>query len=562
MIIVTAFIFIVIFFRIFYIQIIWGKNLQEKATDQWTRDLPLTPLRGNIYDANGVLLVTSKTTYTVYVRAKNVTNPHVVAEVLSSVLNLDYSTLLTKVQDKSIGELTIKRQVSPDDIVTIRSHNLDGIYIAEDSSRSYPFGDFLSQVLGFIDIDNIGQAGIELIYDKYLKGTKGSLLTQTDLIGKELYGEEVLYLPAINGLNIELTIDFTIQSVLENLLPKIMLAHNAKGVRSLVIDCQTGEILALSCKPSVDLNNLPRDNISELMLGTKNLMITDVYEPGSTFKVLTAAANIEEYNKGNKNAFSPYYVFNNSNYRIVDGGKISCWTTHSSQKHNNQTLSDALNNSCNPCFTDMALSLGKDIMYSYLEAFGYGSILGVDLPGEQSGLLLNKADVTRGDLARIGFGQAIAVTPLQLAYATAAAINGGKLMTPYIVKAIVDDDNNLVKKFYPTQKSQPISKKTSSMLAEMLEGVVEKGSGKLAYIEGYEVGGKTGTAQKYENGAIARGKNVSSFVGFFPASDPKYLCLMIVDEPEGITYGSQVAAPYVKMIFEQIIAYKNIKPLS
>ena len=298
------------------------------------------------------------------------------------------------------------------------------------------------------------------------------------------------------------------------------------------------------------------------MSGTKNLLITDIYEPGSTFKVLTAAANLEEYYKGNTNAYSPQYVFNNSNFRVVTGGKIKCWTSHSSKKHYNQTLAEALNNSCNPCFTDMALSLGKDTIYSYLEAFGYGNVLGVDLPGEQGGLLLDKEKVTQGDLARIGFGQAIAVTPLQLAYATMAAVNGGKLMSPYIVKSISDSNGNVVKRYYPTQKSQAISEKTSKILAEMLEGVVSEGSGKLAYIDGYRVGGKTGTAQKYENGVIAKGKNVASFVGFFPANDPKYLCLMIVDEPMGVTYGSQVAAPYVKMIFEQIIAYKNMAPVS
>lgn len=560
--IATAFIFFVIFCKIFYIQIIWGKNLQARAMDQWTRDLPLTALRGSITDRNGIVLASSETSYTVYIRGKNIEESHRVAEVLSSVLEIDYNTLLDKITNKSVSELTIKRQVSAEKIAEIRSFDMKGVYVAEDSSRVYPYGDFLSQVLGYVSIDNVGQSGIEASYDKYLKGISGQILTQTDLIGKELYEENVLYLPSVEGLSVELTIDYTIQTVLENLLQKIMIAHQAKGVRSIVIDCKTGEILGIASKPSLDLNNLPRNNLSELLKGTKNLLITDVYEPGSTFKVLTAAANLEEYNKGNKKAFSPTYIFNNSGFRVVDSGRINCWTKHSGTKHYNQTLSDALNNSCNPCFTDIALSLGVETMYSYLDAFGYGSTLGIDLAGEQAGLLLNKSSVTKGDLARIGFGQAIAVTPLQLAYATAAAVNGGKLMTPYLVKSIRNTDGNLVKSYYPTQKSQPISKETSALLAKMLEGVVSNGSGKLAYIDGYQVGGKTGTAQKYENGVIAQGKNVSSFVGFFPASDPQYLCLMIVDEPVGISYGSQVAAPYVKLIFEQIIAYKNIAPLS
>lgn len=558
----TAFIFFVIFCKIFYIQIIWGKNLQARAMDQWTRDLPLTALRGSITDRNGIVLASSETSYSVYIRGKNIENAQQVAELLSRVLEMDYGTLLKKTTDKSVSELTIKRQVPAEKIAEIRSFDLKGVYIAEDSSRVYAYGDFLSQVLGYVSIDNVGQSGIEASYDKYLKGINGQILTQTDLIGKELYDENILYLPSVEGLDVELTIDFTIQTVLENLLTKIIVAHQAKGVRSIVIDCKTGEILAIASKPSIDLNNLPRNNLSELLKGTKNLLITDVYEPGSTFKVLTAAANIEEHKKGNKRAFSSSYIFNNSGFRVLESGKINCWTKHSPTKHFNQTLSDALNNSCNPCFTDIALSLGVETMYSYLDSFGYGSVLGIDLAGEQAGLLLNKSSVTNGDLARIGFGQAIAVTPLQLAYATAAAVNGGKLMTPYLVKSIRSNDGNLVKSNYPTQKAQPISKESSAELAKMLEGVVTNGSGKLAYIDGYQVGGKTGTAQKYENGIIAQGKNVSSFVGFFPSADPQYLCLMIVDEPVGISYGSQVAAPYVRLIFEQIIAYKNIAPLS
>ena len=313
--IATTFIFFVIFLRIFYIQIIWGKNLQIKATDQWTRDLPLTSLRGNICDTTGVVLATSETSYSVYVRGKNIVEPRLVAEILANVLGMDFATLYTKVQDKSVSELTIKKQVSYDKITQLRNYDLKGVYIAEDSTRVYSNGDFLTQVLGFVSIDNSGQGGLELAYDKYLKGIEGNLLTQTDLIGKELYDESVLYLPSVQGLTLNLTIDFVIQSVLETLLPKIMVAHQAKGVRSLVIDCNTGEILAMASKPSVDLNNLPRDNIKELLACTKNLLITDVYEPGSTFKVLTAAANLEEYCRGNKNAFSPQYVFNNSTNR-------------------------------------------------------------------------------------------------------------------------------------------------------------------------------------------------------------------------------------------------------
>ena len=562
LLVATVFIFFVIFCKIFYIQIVWGKNLQARASEQWARDLPLTALRGNITDANGIVLATSQTSFSVYIRAKNVENAESVAKVLSDTLGIDYDAVYKKASNKNVGEATIKRQVSAQLADEIRKHDLKGVYLAEDSSRVYPYGDYLSQILGFVSIDNVGQSGIEAKYDNYLKGINGKILTQSDLIGKELYDKSMIYLPSIKGLNVNLTIDYNIQTVLENVLQKVLLGHKAIGARSIVINCKTGEILALAAKPSIDLNNLPRDDIANLIAGTKNLLVTDVYEPGSTFKVLTAAANMEEYSLGNKKAFAPDHIFDNSNFRVVDGGKIKCWTKHSGTKHHNQKLSDALNNSCNPCFTDIGLSLGKDTMYKYLKAFGYGSVTGVDISGEQAGILVEQGAVTNGDLARISFGQTIAVTPIQLAYATAAAVNGGKLLTPYLVKSITDDTGRTIKRFYPAIKSQPISAQTSKTLALMLEGVVKNGSGKLAYIDGYRVGGKTGTAQKYKNGVIAQGKNVASFVGFFPANDPEYLCLMIVDEPQGVTYGSQVAAPYAKLVFEQIIAYKKIPKLT
>ncbi len=563
LIMAIAFIFFVIFCRLFYIQIVWGKKLQAKATDQWTRHLPLTALRGNIVDANGVVLATSETSFSVYLRAKDIDDQVGVATLLSETLDINYETVFSKAANRSVSEVTIKRQVDAESVNEIREANLKGVYFAEDSTRVYPYGNYLSQVLGFVSIDNMGQSGIEAYYDKYLKGINGQILTQADLIGRELPDESILYLPSVKGLNVQLTIDYNIQRVLENTLSIIMQRHNSKSARSIVIDCKTGEIVALASRPSADLNNLPRDDITELMEGTKNLLVTDVYEPGSTFKVLTAAADLEEYFKGNKKALGPTHIFNNSSTRTVDGGKkIKCWTTHSGVRHHNQTLSDALNNSCNPCFTDIALSLGKNKVYDYLDAFGYGKVSGVDIMGEQAGILVDRSLVTNGDLARIGFGQTIAVTPIQLAYATCAAVNGGKLLTPYIVKSVTDGEGNIVKNFYPTVKDRVISEKTSSILSEMLEGVVSKGSGKLAYIEGYKVGGKTGTAQKYQNGIIAQGKYVSSFVGYFPSNNPQYLCLMIVDEPQGISYGSQVAAPYVKLVFEQIIAYKNIPKVS
>ncbi len=564
LIVAAIFLFAVIFCRLAYIQVIWGKDLQVKASEQWQRDLPIKAYRGDIVDANGNLIATTETGYSVYARPKSVTDAEHAAKILSEVLELDYQATYEKLTKKGVSEVTVKRQIDGDKASEIRSANLDGIYLASEGVRSYVYGDFLSQVLGFTSSDGVGQTGLEAYYDKYLQGINGKLLTETDLVGSELTNGTMSYIPSVNGLTVTLTVDSVIQTVVENVLELAMYQQKPQAARCIVMDVTTGEILAMASKPSVDLNNLPRDNLEYLMKYSKNTLLTDVYEPGSTFKVLTASACLEEFRNGNSKAFSAEHVFGNSSgTRIIDGSKISCWTKHTNGKHSNQNLSDALNNSCNPIFTDIALSLGKNTMYEYLNKFGYGSVTGIDFAGEQAGILVPKSAVTNGDLARIGFGQTIAVTALQLCVATAAAVNGGLRMQPYLVKEISDPTTGkVVKRFSPTVVERAVSAETSAQIAKMLQRVVEEGGGKNAKIEGYQVGGKTGTAQKFVDGALATGKYVSSFIGFFPASSPKYLTLMIVDEPQGQSYGSIVAAPYAKLVFQEIINYKNIAPLT
>lgn len=292
---------------------------------------------------------------------------------------------------------------------------------------------------------------------------------------------------------------------------------------------------------------------------SRNKLVCDVYEPGSTFKILTTAANVQEYLNGNKSAYSLEHVFNGSRYRYVDGQKVKCWNMHKNGKHVGLNIQGALNNSCNPIFVDMAMSLGKQTMYKYIDLFNYGTVTGIDFNGESQGMVLPKSCVLNVDLARIAFGQTIAVTGLQLACATAATINGGNYYTPYLVSEIFKNDGTMVEKIYPKIKNKVISEQASSVMRTLLEGVVKDGSGSQAYIEGYRVGGKTGTAQKYENGVIAQGKYVSSFIGFFPANAPKYLALVIIDEPVGSYYGSTVAAPFAKQVFEGLIELKNIQ---
>ncbi len=533
--------------------------MQEKAVDQWTREIPVIASRGNITDCNGVVLAGNGDTYTVFVRKKAVSDIEEVSKVLATVLEMDYSYVYNRLTTTVSSEVTVKKQVEKEKINTLLTYNFDGVYYSRDNSRVYPYGDFLSSVLGFTSTDGKGQAGLELYYDKYLSGINGEILYETDIVGVEIGDGNASYIPATDGLNVKLTIDYEIQRLCETAMSEAMEIHRSKSAQMLVLDPNTGAILASSIKPSYDLNNVPRNDLELLNSLSRNRLVSDVYEPGSTFKVLTAAANIEEYYKGNKNAFSIEHIYNSSRYRYVDGQRTKCWSNHSNGKHANLTLSGALNNSCNPIFVDIACSLGKETMYKYIDLFGYGKATGIDFNGETSGMVIPLSAVKNVDLARIGFGQTIAVTGLQLALATASAINGGIYYSPYLVSEIYDSNGIVAEKIYPKAVNRVISEKASKTLSSMLEKVVSEGSGKQAYIEGYRVAGKTGTAQKYENGIIAQGKYVSSFVGYFPSNAPKYLALVIIDEPLGEYYGSTVAAPYAKQVFEGIIKLKNIK---
>ncbi len=557
-VIAVAFLFCFVLGRLFYVQVIWGEDLQEKALDQWTREIPVVAARGRITDLNGVVLADNDDTYTVFVRKKAVKDMGKLCETLSDVLSLDYEYVYKRLTETRSGEVTVKKQVKKDKINALLSYNFDGVYYSRDNSRTYPYNETLAQVLGFTSTDGKGQAGLELYYDKYLKGMDGEILYETDIVGVEIDGGKASYIPATDGLNVKLTIDCEIQQLCESAMTEAYEIHSAKSAQMLVIDPSSGAIRAVAIKPSFDLNEVPRDDLDALAKLSRNNLFCDVYEPGSTFKILTSAANIEEHLQGNKSAFSVEHVFSSSRYRYVDGQRVKCWSNHANGKHSNLNLQGALNNSCNPIFVDIAMSLGKETMYKYIDLFGFGSVTGVDFNGESQGMILPMSAVLNVDLARIAFGQTIAVTGLQLAAATAAAVNGGKYYVPYLLEEIYSDFGVIAEKNLPKLKNRVISEKASAILSSMLEKVVEEGSGKQAYIEGARVAGKTGTAQKYENGRIAAGKYVASFVGYFPADDPKYLALVVIDEPKGEYYGSTVAAPYAKQVFEGIIKLKGM----
>ena len=541
-------------------QVIWSEELRYRALDQWTRELPIIAERGKITDRNGIILADNSTAYTVYARVNAVKDKEKTAAVLAEALSCSKSDVYEKLTKKKVSEVTLAKRVDKQTVERLAALSVDGVYYARDNVRQYMKADALCQVLGFTSIDNVGTTGIEKYYNGYLSGQNGELLYETDLVGIDIAGSVATYLPAEDGYNVELTIDYGIQEIVESALEKTAANYRPVSAECIVLDVENFEILALANYPSYDLNEVPRNDMVLLNTLSRNKLVCDIYEPGSTFKIITSAANLEEYVQGNKKAFSPQYVFSSSRTRSVDSTTVKCWSNHANGKHCNQTLSDALNNSCNPCFTDIAMSLGTETFYKYLTAFGFGKKTGVDYNGEAYGLLLPQTVVRGCDLARIGFGQTVAVSGLQLACATAAAINGGYYYTPHLVKRIYADDGYVVKNVEPVLKNRTISEKTSKMLAEMLEGVIKEGSGKKAYIDGYRIGGKTGTAQKYENGRIAAGKYVSSFVGFFPVDDPKYLTLVIIDEPQGAYYGSVVAAPCAGEIFQGIISLKNVLP--
>ena len=561
MICAIAFLFLAVLGRLLYVQMIWGENLQEKAVDQWTREIPVVAERGKIVDRNSIVLADNDDTYSIFVRKRAVSSIEEVSRGLSEALDLPYESVYQRLSESKSSEVTVKKQVGKEALNKLLEYGFEGVYYARDNSRVYPYGEFLTQVLGFTSADGQGQSGLELYYNKYLQGINGEILYETDIVGVEIEGSTPTYIPATDGLNAKLTIDYEVQQAAEAAMERAYQTHSPKSARAIVMNPQTGEILAMANKPSFDLNEIPRDDLDALHALSRNGLISDVYEPGSTFKVLTAAANIEEYLQGNRNAFSPEHIFSSSRYRYVDGQRVKCWSDHANGKHSNETLTDALNNSCNPVFVDIALALGKEKMYEYIEKFNYGSVTGVDFSGEAQGMVLPASAIQNVDLARIGFGQTIAVTALQLAAATSAAINGGYYYTPYFVSELYTSDHLVAEIRNPKLKNRVISEKASELLREMLEAVVRDGGGKQAYIEGYRVGGKTGTAQKYEDGHIAQGKYVSSFVGFFPANDPQYLALIVIDEPVGQYYGSTVAAPYGREIFEKIIQAKNIKPV-
>ena len=546
-----TFIFLIVGGKLIYLQVLEGRALQAKALDQWTRDVPLSAVRGYICDCNGVELAGCNTTYTLYVRPNASPDKQKTARVIADALGVDYEKVLEKVTKKGVSEVTVAKKVTKEQMLAITGADAQGVYFGRDVERYYKYGNYLSQLLGFVNADGEGQAGLESYYNEYLKGQDGKELTESDLVGRELNGE-LSYLPATDGLNLRLTIDSTIQFFAENAANSALSEYSAKSANCVVMNAKTGAIVAMAQAPSFDLNNIDRSDIGALFDKMKLNALTSVYEPGSTFKILTTAIALSLGVVSEKDRF---YC---TGGKLVDGKRIRCWK---SIGHGSQSFAEGVQNSCNCVFMELAERIGVERMYDYFEKFGLMRKTGIDFIGETSSILLKKDQVKLVDAARIGFGQAIAITPMQLIVATAAAVNGGKIVTPYLMQSITDAKGREVIRNYPADGGRVISEKTSETVRKLLKNVVSLGSGKLAGVQGYSIGGKTGTAQKYSGGKIAQGKYVSSFIGFSTVEDPEYIVYFMVDEPVGYRYyGSLVAAPYVGQIFSKIFEYKQIRP--
>lgn len=545
-----VFLFSAIFAKMFAVIVVEGESLQVKAVDQWLRDVPTDAPRGNILDKNGKVLASTATRYNLYVRPSNTPDKEGVAKLLCEVFGYEYQSTLSKIS-KRTSEVTVATKVTKEQLNIVYASGLKGIYYSEDNFRYYPYGDFMTQVLGFCSSDGFGQTGLESYYDKYLTGINGKILTETDLVGRSLDGGLSYYLPSVSGLDLKTTLDAGIQSIVEGAVRNAVAKFNPKGVACIVMDYSTGGIAALCEYPSFDLNNVPRNDLITLFESSKSKIISTVYEPGSTFKILTSAAALDS---GKVHTSDRFYC---AGSKVVDGKKIRCWK---SKGHGSIDFGQGVESSCNCVFMECALRMGTNSFYDYMSAFGLSSKTGVDMTGETSGIFIARNLVKNVDLARIGFGQAVAVTPIGLLAATSSVVNGGVKVTPHVMNEI-KSANGTVASYGISGGERVVSEQTSKTMCELLQRVVTTGSGKGAYVPGYKILGKTGTAQKYENGQIARGKYISSFLGFSVSEGANYGVLFIVDEPKGyMYYGSLVAAPMVGDIFESMFAYLGTEP--
>lgn len=549
---VIIIILFIIIIKVFYIEVISYDKLKKLSDDLYSRKLPIAADRGNILDRNGKILATNITTTSLVLIPKQIKNKEEVASSLSKILNVSYEEMYKHVSKKESIERVHPegRKLDYETAEKIENLGYDGVYLVKESKRYYPYDNLLSHVLGYVGIDNQGLSGIEKQYDNYLTGENGSIKYFSDGQGNRLKLSEV-YQPAQSGISISLTIDIEMQKVIENELDKIISKYNPDNALILVQDPSNGEILAMASKPDFNPNNY--QNYSTEIIN-RNLPIWKTYEPGSTFKIITLASSLEEKTI---NLFED--TFSDSGSINVDGSTLHCWK-HGG--HGTQTYLEVVENSCNPGFVSLGLKLGTNKLMQYIRSFGFGEKTGIDLNGEASGILFKEKNMGLVETATTAFGQGISVTPIQQITAVSAVINGGYLYKPYIVKNMIETNTNtIIDVTEKSLKKKVISDDTSSLVRYALESVVANGTGRNAYIENYRVGGKTGTAQKVENGKYSSSSYILSFIGFLPANDPKVVVYVAIDNAHNVTqYGGTASAPVAKNVMKAAIDIFDIKP--
>ena len=554
----AAFVLFCLIGRLVYLMIFDAEYYQNMAEELHEREREIKAARGEIVDRNGVVLATNRTVCTISVIHSQIKDPQQTADMLSKELELDREDVLKMVEKVSSME-KIKTNVDKKTGDRIREYNLPGVKVDEDFKRYYPYDRLASRVLGFTGSDNQGIIGLEVKYEDVLKGTNGKILTVTDARGIELEGVAEDRIEPVAGNTLKTSLDYNIQSYCEQAAEKVLEEKQAEGVSVLLMNPQNGEIYAMVNVPEFNLNEPYRlnDKTEDQMTDEerqnrlnqmwRNRCINDTYEPGSTFKIITSAACLEE------GVVSLDDTFSCPGYRIVEDRKIRC---HKVGGHGTETFVQGIENSCNPVFMDIGLRLGSERFCDYFEQFGLMSLTNIDLPGEAGTIMHKREDIKAVELATMTFGQSFQITPIQMAVTVSSMVNGGRRVTPHLGVSVLDKKGKTVKTFKYGEKEGIVSEKTSETMQELLEKVVSEGSGKNAYLEGYSIGGKTATSQTLPRSA---GKYISSFIGFAPADDPQILGMVIIHDPQGIYYGGTIAAPVLRDIYDNVLPYLGIE---
>ncbi|RED65774.1 stage V sporulation protein D [Cohnella lupini] len=552
-----ALVFLVIAFaaliiRLSYVQLVAGAEITKKAEDSWRRDIPFQAKRGEILDRNGIRLAYNISSPTIMAIPIQVKDKRETARQLSGPLGMS-EDLLFKMLSKRESSVELKpggRKLTAEKAQEILALKLPGIVVSEDNKRFYPYRNLAAHVLGFTGSYNQGLTGLELQYDERLTGFKGSVSYLADAAGRKMPQSSDQFMPPLDGLSLQLTIDQTIQSIVERELDQAMLQYQANSVIAIAMNPNTGEIYAMGSRPTFQPDKYQEVPVE---VYNRNLPIWMTYEPGSTFKIITLAAALEEgkVDLEHERFYDPGYI-------EVGGAKLRCWKKGG---HGSQTFLEVVENSCNPGFVTLGQRLGKEKLFSYIYDFGFGKKTGIDLKGEENGIMFKPKQVGPVELATTAFGQGVSVTPIQQITAVSAAINGGKLFKPFVSKSWIQPKTGMVlEETKPELVRQVVSPETSKKVREALEKVVAQGTGAKAFLDGYRVGGKTGTAQKVVNGRYSPNEHIVSFIGFAPADNPQLVVYVAVDNPQGIQFGGVVAAPIVRNIMADALPHLGVKP--